>query len=112
MAYEHFLKKLGGRYLHMEDGNKYTLNSMKNLLSEKRNCTIQQNSEGDIAITILDTEMTELIHSVSKMLSSLKEKGKNKVLWWNNRSIILHAASQYAGESVQSDFRDLSTQTR
>lgn len=105
MAYEYFLKELGGRYLHKEDGNKYTLNSMRNLLFEKMNCTIQQNSEGDIVITILDTEMTELIHSVSKMLSSLKEKGKNKVLWWNNRSIILHNASQYAGESVQSDFR-------
>jgi len=78
---------------------------MRNLLFEKRNCTIQQNSEGDIVITILDTEMTELIYSVSKMLSSLKEKGKDKVLWWNNRSIILHTASQYAGESVQSDFR-------
>ena len=105
MAYEYFLKELGGRYLHKEDGNKYTLNSMRNLLFEKRNCTIQQNSEGDIVITILDTEMTELIHSVSKMLSSLKEKGKNKVLWWNNRSILLRTASQYAGESVQSGFR-------
>lgn len=105
MVYEYFLKELGGRYLHKEDGNKHTLNSMRNLLFEKMNCTIQQNSEGDIVITILDTEMTELIHSVSKMLSSLKEKGKNKVLWWNNRSIILHNASQYAGESVQSDFR-------
>ena len=105
MAYEYFLKELGGRYLHKEDGNKYTLNSMRNLLFEKRNCTIQQNSEGDIVITILDTEMTELIHSVSKMLSSLKEKGKNKVLWWNNRSLLLRTASQYAGESVQPDFR-------
>jgi hypothetical protein len=56
-------------------------------------------------ITILDTEMTDLIHSVSKMLSSLKEKGKNKALWWNNRSIILRTASQYAGGSVQSDLR-------
>jgi hypothetical protein len=104
MAYEYFLKELGGRYMHKEDGNKYTLNSMRNLLFEKRNCTVGQNSEGDIVITILDTEMTELIHSVSKMLSSLKEKGKNKVLWWNNRSLLLRTASQYAGESVLPDF--------
>ena len=97
--------------MHKEDGNKYTLNSMRNLLFEKRNCTIQQNSEGDIVITILDTEMTELIHSVSKMLNSLKEKGKNKVLWWNNRSILLRTAGQYAGESVQSASVDVSTQT-
>ena len=39
-------------------------------------------------ITILDTEMTELIQSVSKMLSSLKEKGKNKVL--DRYSIIVY----------------------
>ena len=104
MAYEYFLKELGGRYLNKEDGNKYTLNSMRNLLFEKNNCTIQQNSEGDIVITILDTEMTELVHSVSRMLSSLKEKGKNKVLWWNNRSVLLRTASQYAGESVRPDF--------
>ena len=105
IAYEYFLKELGGRYLHKEDGNKYTLNSMRNLLFEKRNCTIQQNSEGDIVITILDTEMTELIHSVAGMLASLKEKGKNKVLWWNNRSILLRTASQYAGQNVRPDFR-------
>ncbi len=103
IAYEYFLKELGGLYLHKEDGNKYTLNSMRNLLFEKRNCTVGQNSEGDIVITILDTEMTELIHSVSKMLSSLKEKGKNKILWWNNRSILLRTASQYDGQSVRPD---------
>jgi len=62
---------------------------MRNLLFGKRNCTIRQNSEGDIVITILDTEITELVHFVSKMLSSLKEKGKNKVLWWNNRNVLL-----------------------
>ena len=95
MAYEYFLKELGGRYLHKEDGNKYTLNSMRNLLFEKRNCTIEQNSEGDIVVTILDTEMTELIQAVSNMLDNLKEKGKNEVLWWNNRSVLLRTENQY-----------------
>ena len=104
MAYEYFLKELGGRYLHKEDGNKYTLNSMRNLLFEKRNCRIEQDSEGNLVITILDTEMTELIHAVSKMLNSLKEKGKNKVLWWNNRSLLLRTDSQYAATNVRSDF--------
>jgi hypothetical protein len=33
--------------------------------------------------------------------NALKEKGKNKILWWNNRSVLLRTASQYAGESVQ-----------
>ena len=95
IAYEHFLKELGGQYLTKEDGNKYTLNSMRNLLFEKRNCTVEQNSEGDIVISILDGGDTSLVQSVSKMLSLLKEKGKNKVLWWNNRSVLLRVANQY-----------------
>ena len=95
IAYEHFLKELGGQYLTKEDGNKYTLNSMRNLLFEKRNCTVEQNSEGDIVMSILDGEDTKLVHSVSQMLNKLKEKGKNKVLWWNNRSVLLRVANQY-----------------
>ena len=109
MAYEYFLKELGGRYLHKEDGNKHTLNSMRNLLFEKRNCTIEQNSEGDIVITILDTEMTELIQSISNMLAALKEKGKNKVLWWNNRSVLLRTATQYPVKVSGQAVVDLST---
>ena len=103
IAYEYFLKELGDRYLNKEDGNKYTLNSMRNLLFEKRNCRVEQNSEGDIVITILDTEMTELIHAVSRMLSSFKENGKNKVLWWNNRSVLLRTNSQYDILTVRPD---------
>ena len=95
MAYEYFLKELADRYLHKEDGNKYTLNSMRNLLFEKRNSTVHQNAEGDMVISILDGDGTELIHSVSKMLNVLKEKGKNKVLWWNNRSVLLRVEDQY-----------------
>ncbi|MEA3225654.1 MAG: transposase [Planctomycetota bacterium] len=109
MAYEYFLKELGSRYLHKEDGNKYTLNSMRNLLFEKRNCTIEQNSEGDIVVTILDTEMTELIQAVSNMLDTLKEKGKNKVLWWNNRSVLLRTANQYPAKVSGQPFVDVST---
>lgn len=101
IAYEYFLKELGGSYLNKEDGSKYTLNSMKNLLFEKRNCTVGQNAEGDLVITILDSQMTDIIESVSGMLASLKEKGKNKVLWWNNRSVLLRADSQYYAQSVQ-----------
>jgi hypothetical protein len=97
IAYEYFLKELGGQYLNKQDGNKYSLNSMRNLLFEKRNCTIGQNSEGDIVVTILDGEMTDLIQSTSAMLSSLKDRGKNKVLWWNNRSVLLCTANQYDG---------------
>ncbi|MDP6736601.1 MAG: transposase [Nitrospinaceae bacterium] len=109
MAYEYFLKELGGGYLHKEDGNKYTLNSMRNLLFEKRNCTIEQNSEGDIVVTILDTEMTELIQAVDNMLDSLKEKGKNKVLWWNNRGVLLRTANQYPAKVSSQPFVNVST---
>jgi len=101
IAYEYFLEELGGQYLNKEDGNKYTLNSMRNLLFEKRNCTVQQNAEGDIVSTILDTEMTELIHSIACMLSTFKEKGKNKVLWRNNRSILLSTDGQYDSRGVR-----------
>ena len=48
-------------------------------------------------MTILDGEMTDLIQSTSAMLSSLKDRGKNKVLWWNNRSVLLCTANQYDG---------------
>ena len=110
MAYEYFLKELGGRYLHKEDGNKISLNSMRNLLFEKRNCRIEQDSEGNLVIIILYTEMTELIHVVSKMLSSFKEKGKNKVLWWSNRCILLRTDSQYAGKMSRQTSIDVSNQ--
>ena len=78
---------------------------MRNILFEKRNCRVEQNSEGDIVITILDAEMTDLIHSVSRMLVSLKEEGKNKALWWNNRSVLLSTAGQYSGQCVQPSLR-------
>ena len=58
---------------------------------------------GDIVITILDAEMTELIYAVSRILNSLKENGNNKVLWWNNRSGLLRTTSQYDILTVRSD---------
>ncbi|GAJ05259.1 unnamed protein product, partial [marine sediment metagenome] len=97
IAYEYFLKELGGSFLNKQDGNKYTLNSMRNLLFEKRNCTIEQNVDGDILLTILDSEMSGVTDAASTMLMRMKEEGKNKVLWWNNRSLILRARNQYAG---------------
>lgn len=96
LAYEYFLKELDGGYFHNVDGNKYTLHRMRNLLFEKRNCTIEQDSSGDLILTILDgSDSSELDQKVSRMLYSLKERGLNKVLWWNNRSILLHTKNQY-----------------
>jgi len=95
LAYEYFLQKLGGKYLNKEDGNKYTLNRMRNLLFEKRNCTIMQDSNGDFVITILDSKMNKLIKDVQNMLESLRKKGGNKVLWWGNRGIFLRTQNQH-----------------
>ncbi len=95
LAYEYFLKTLGGTYYNKEDGNRLTLNSMRNLLFEKRNCTIEQDSNRDLKLTLLDTKDNKLVTEVKKMLNTTKEIGKNKVLWWNNRSIILDTKNQF-----------------
>lgn len=96
LAYEYFLKELGGKYYNSVNGNKITLQKMRNLLFEKRNCTIEQDHAGNLILTLLDRQKKGTIEDhVSKMLLSLKEKGKNKVLWWNNRSIFLCAKNQY-----------------
>jgi len=96
LAYEYFLKELGGTYYNKVDGNKRTLQKMRNLLFEKRNCTIEQDHSGNFILTILDWQKQGTVEDhVSKMLLSLRQKGKNKVLWWNNRSIFLRAKNQY-----------------
>jgi len=47
---------------------------------------IEQDHQENLVLTILDREKKGTIENyVSKMLLSLKEKGGNKVLWWNNR---------------------------
>lgn len=96
LAYEYFLKELAGRYYNKVDGNKYTLQKMRNMLFEKRNCTIEQDHSGNLILTLLDWQHKGTIEDqVAKMLLSLSEKGKNKVLWWNNRAVFLHASNQY-----------------
>ncbi len=96
LAYEYFLKELAGKYYNKLDGNKYTLQKMRNILFEKRNCTIEQDHSGNLILTLLDWQHKGTTEDhVAKMLLSLSEKGKNKVLWWNNRGIFLHARNQY-----------------
>jgi len=96
LAYEYFLKELAGKYYNKVDGNKYTLHKMRNILFEKRNCTIEQDHSGNLILTLLDWHHKGTIEEhVAEMLLSLREKGKNKVLWWNNRSIFLRATNQY-----------------
>ena len=95
LAYEYFLKELGGQYYNKVDGNKYTLQTMRNLLFEKRNCNIEQDLSGNFILTFLEgeTNVSGIANDISRMLMSLKEK--NKVLWWRNRSIFFRTKNQY-----------------
>jgi hypothetical protein len=95
MAYEHFLKELGGEYYHDGNGDKTTLTTMRNLLFEKRNCRVEQNAQGDFDLTLLDSSDSKLEKRVSEMLNRWRGKGKNKVLWWQNRGINLRIDGQY-----------------
>ena len=95
LAYEHFLKELGGEYYHDQNGDKTTLTTMRNLLFEKRNCRIEQNARGDFDLTLLDSTDSKLEKRVSEMLDQWRSKGKNKVLWWQNRGINLRTDGQY-----------------
>ena len=96
LAYEYFLKELGGEYYNDVNGNKISLQKMRHLLFDKRVCTIEQDHQENLVLTILDWQKKGTIeHEVSKMLLSLKGKEKNKVLWWNNRGVLLYAKNQY-----------------
>ena len=59
LAYEYFLKELGGEHYRHEDGNKTTLYTMRNLLFEKRNCTLEQSSKGNLILTLFDSNGNE-----------------------------------------------------
>ncbi len=95
LTYENFLKELGGRHYHHEDGNKTTLRTMRNLLFEKRNCTLKQDSEGHLVLTLMDSNENELEKEVARLLEKRTAKGSNKVLWWGNRGIKLCFDNQH-----------------
>lgn len=95
LAYEHFLKTLNGEWYHKQDGNKYTLDTMRTLLFEKLNCTLEQDATGDLMITLLDMKPNKLTTQLEKMFDDLRQAGKNKVLWWNNRGIRIRTDCQF-----------------
>ena len=96
LAYEYFLKELGHKYLNNENGDKCTLQRMRNILFEKRNCTINVDQNGDLLITNLDyCKPDDIYNRLVEMLHNLKKKGVNKVLWWNQRLIVLSNTNQY-----------------
>ena len=95
LTYEYFLKELGGEHFHHQDGNKTTLQKMRNLFFEKRNFTLEQNSDNNFVLTILDTGGNDLERRIAAMLAERMEQGKNKVLWWGNRGLVLRFNNQY-----------------
>ena len=95
LTYEYFLKELGGKHYRHEDGNKTTLNTMRNLLFEKRNFTLEQDSRGNFILTLLDTNGNDLEKRVARMLDERITQKHNKVLWWGNRALKLCFNDQY-----------------
>ena len=100
LSYEYFLKELGGEYYHQQNGNKTTLQKMRNLFFEKRNFTLEQASDDNFVMTILDGGGNDLEQSVATLLNQRMENGKNKVLWWGNRGLILRFKNQYLPQKV------------
>ena len=100
LAYENFLKELGGEHYRHQDGNKTTLLSMRNLFFEKRNFTLHQDSDTNLVITILDSSGNEFEHRAADMLSQRMAQGRNKVLWWGNRGVVLRFKNQYKPTKV------------
>ena len=100
LTYEYFLKLLGGEHFRHQDGNKTTLQKMRNLFFEKRNFTLEQNSDNNFVLTILDTSGNDLEQRVASMLAERMEQGKNKVLWWGNRGLVLRFNNQYKPQKV------------
>ena len=69
---------------------------MRNLLFEKRNCTIEQNGDRNFVLTLLDANNHGLENRVASMLKEWRHQGKNKVLWWDNRALFLKTKNQYS----------------
>lgn len=97
ITFEHFLNILDTKYSHKEDGNKITLGSMRNLLFEKRNCTLCIDNQENFVIRFLDINEkdSEAFAVTKRVLESMMETGRNKVLWWGNRGIRIEAVNQF-----------------
>ena len=80
---------------------------MRNLLFEKRNCTITEDNDGNFVITLVDSpKPVKIENDVAEMLAAFgkkgRKKGKNNVIWWNIRGLHLRSKDQYATEKVSS----------
>ncbi len=95
LAYESFLKTVGGEYFAKEDGSNYPLTSMRTMLLEKRNCLVDVDAEDNIRVTLLEAEGNALERRAVAVYDELSQQGKNKVLWWGNRGIKLALKNQF-----------------
>lgn len=95
LAYESFLKSMGGEFYNKQDGNKVTLQTMRNILFEKRNCELHQNQDGNLVLTFLDSGNCDVENAMMEMFSSLTKSENNKVLWWDNRGLVVECKNQY-----------------
>lgn len=94
LAFELFLRELGGNWFQGMEGSKTTLATMRSLLLEKRNCRIRMEKD-TIILTILDSCNGNLETNVLKMFERRAEENKNRVLWWNNRPLNVEFKDQY-----------------
>jgi transposase len=94
LTYEYFLKELGGEHYRHEDGNK-TLQNMRNFLFEKRNFTLEQDSNDNFILTLLDNNGNGLERRVASMLEERMKQDRNKVLWWDSRGLTLRFDDHY-----------------
>ena len=95
LTFEYFMKEMGEKYSVKADGNKYTLNTVRNILFEKRNCTLRKNSDGNFVLTAIDTGIDGWDSAIKKVLKSWEENRKNKVLWWNNAGLVFETKDQF-----------------
>ena len=57
-------------------------------------------SDNNLVVTILDSNGYKLEKRAAEMLSERMAQGKNKVLWWGNRGVVLKFKDQYRIEKV------------
>jgi hypothetical protein len=95
LAFEYFLKEMGDGFHRKFDGNKMTLETMRNIFFARNNCEISKNADGNYLLSFLDSSAGDVGGKVAETLANLKKKGKNKVLWWNNRGISITFKNQF-----------------
>ena len=101
MAYEYFLLQLGKEQHTNEEGNKQTLATMRSVIFEKRNCTIEIDASDDIVLTFLDSSGDRIENKIVALYEKIaSKKDEGGVLWWGNRKLKVRYSNQYRTEKV------------